>query len=1186
VGGYGNDWISGGTGDDGILGDDGRLFVSRNGLTEPLYGVTTATTQTNISTPGSAQLATINVTGTLEYTAIEQPFNVDPNVTNQNPLYRPLYANDVIFGGLGDDSLHGGAGDDAISGAEALPLSWMQTETGTTFGVHQSDFNHPYNSGDPLLYNANGADPNRRADEFALYDEYDPLRMIRLTTGGLLDKTGPTGTGLLWFLDVNAADGPIVSGATDVATGKPIHTDGNDVLFGDLGNDWAVGGTGNDTLWGGYGNDMLNAVDDQTTATELNNVPDGPQATYEDRAFGGAGRDVLIANTGGDRLIDWAGEFNSYLVPFAPFGLGTVSRQLAPALMDFLYQLSKSQGADPTRAAKTGDDPARNGEPDGEIGLVSQKDTAWQDQTGGPIDPQPGNIPGGSRDVLRGANFNNGGTLQASGFMVDSGSWTIANGQLQVGASSLGQEATSLFNMDEYLPIYYEITASMSTQKPTSGWNANSFVLFDYFSATDFKFAGLDFSTNKIVIGHRTAAGWVYDSQTPFNGSLKPGTAYQALVAVNGTAVTVSINSSQSLTFTFAARVLADGTSVALNHGFVGFGSNNSRGTLDNLNVQALPTATTLHSSDVFGNGTPAQFATGMKSGTWTSGGGLYSASADAGQTAISMAQLDKPIASSSLLQVTANLRTTGIGGIAFDTYAINDFKFAALDVAGQRVVVGHVDPRGGWVVQTSFAAALVSGVNYKLDVTLKGTVATVSLNGNVLGSFVYNSDIADGKIGTLTSGGTSEFGSFTLKTNEARFAGAPNVTDAQVSEGSTGTTAVTVTISLAKPATTATTLSWTTVDGTAKAGKDYIASSGTTTIAANATSAVLTLYVYGNTIYEPDKYFGVQLTNASGLALEPPTGLVTILNDDPTATTTPGFAAGSLTTTEGDRKAATWNVPVTLSKAATSTVTVVATTVAGSATAGSDFISVSQTLTFAAGVTTVYLPVQIVGDTTAEPTETFSVVLSSPSTGTTILQGTGTVTIVDNDGAMFAAASAPAVSTAIPVLSESALDSVLAAAEASWLAVLPNADFSGVTVTIGDLAGDLLGFTLGQGITIDATAAGWGWSVMDADDDAPRMDLRTVITHELGLALGFHEADPAQPYAMARTLSATIGRQAPPLLLSPIAPKRSASISVSLRPSLRPLPAAWLAGGVPGWIRSGWMLTGLIHPAHGRRSA
>src|SRR5262249_58078402 len=126
------------------------------------------------------------------------------------------------------------------------------------------------------------------------------------------------------------------------------HTDGNDVLFGDNGNDWIVGGTGRDHMYGGWGNDLLNADDDLTTAGGLNNVSD-THPSYEDRAYGGAGKDVLIGNTGGDRLIDWVGEFNSYLVPFAPFGMATVSRTLQPQLPEYLYALSASDGADFTR---------------------------------------------------------------------------------------------------------------------------------------------------------------------------------------------------------------------------------------------------------------------------------------------------------------------------------------------------------------------------------------------------------------------------------------------------------------------------------------------------------------------------------------------------------------------------------------------------------------------------------------------------------------------------------------------------------------------------------------------------------------------------------------------------------------------------------------------------------------------
>jgi hypothetical protein len=99
-------------------------------------------------------------------------------------------------------------------------------------------------------------------------------------------------------------------------------------------------------------------------------------------------------------MIDWVGEFNSYMTPFAPFGMPTLSDQLQPGLPEFLYALSKSDGADPTLAAQHAGDATRNGEPFGELGLVLKQDAAWGDQRGNPRDPQAGNIPGGPRDVL------------------------------------------------------------------------------------------------------------------------------------------------------------------------------------------------------------------------------------------------------------------------------------------------------------------------------------------------------------------------------------------------------------------------------------------------------------------------------------------------------------------------------------------------------------------------------------------------------------------------------------------------------------------------------------------------------------------------------------------------------------------------------------------------------------------
>jgi Ca2+-binding RTX toxin-like protein len=359
IGGYGNDWISGGTGQDGILGDDGRIWTSRNGLAEPLNGIEAipaSELDLYIATGGDIQNSVINITGQLKKTANLTPFKLgDPDEPQYTPTYDPLYADDIIYGGWGSDFIHGGDGDDAVSGAEALPEFYAA----------------PVNPGDVLGY-----DPV--TGEFAAYDENDPWHKVE----GFLLNFDPR------------------EGLPDT-TFDPAGTtsDGDDVIFGDLGHDWIVGGTGRDHLYGGRGDDLLNADDDHDSGGVTNREPDA-DPTYEDIAYGGAGRDRLLANTGGDRLIDWAGEFNSYIVPFSPFGIGTVSRQLQPAVMEYLYQLSASDGADPTRAADEGSDPDRNGEPYGELGLVKQQDPDWQDQTGGPDDPQPGN-DGGSRDVLR-----------------------------------------------------------------------------------------------------------------------------------------------------------------------------------------------------------------------------------------------------------------------------------------------------------------------------------------------------------------------------------------------------------------------------------------------------------------------------------------------------------------------------------------------------------------------------------------------------------------------------------------------------------------------------------------------------------------------------------------------------------------------------------------------------------------
>jgi len=77
--------------------------------------------------------------------------------------------------------------------------------------------------------------------------------------------------------------------------------------------------------------------------------------------------------------------------------------------------------------------------------------------------------------------------------------------------------------------------------------------------------------------------------------------------------------------------------------------------------------------------------------------------------------------------------------------------------------------------------------------------------------------------------------------------------------------------------------------------------------------------------------------------------------------------------------------------------VTVNYATADGTATAGSDYQSMSGTLTFAPGETSKTITVQVIGDRLAEPNETFTVNLRNP-TNANIGNGQGVGTILDDE--------------------------------------------------------------------------------------------------------------------------------------------------------------------------------------------
>jgi Calx-beta domain/Glycosyl hydrolase family 99 len=113
-----------------------------------------------------------------------------------------------------------------------------------------------------------------------------------------------------------------------------------------------------------------------------------------------------------------------------------------------------------------------------------------------------------------------------------------------------------------------------------------------------------------------------------------------------------------------------------------------------------------------------------------------------------------------------------------------------------------------------------------------------------------------------------------------------------------------------------------------------------------------------------------------------------------------PSLSISDVSVTEGNSGTADANFTVTLSAASSDTVTVSYASANGTATAPDDYTAVGGTLTFAPGETSKTVAVPVVGDTTLEPDETFSVNLSTASNATIgDPQGTGSVRNDDVDG-------------------------------------------------------------------------------------------------------------------------------------------------------------------------------------------
>jgi hypothetical protein len=108
------------------------------------------------------------------------------------------------------------------------------------------------------------------------------------------------------------------------------------------------------------------------------------------------------------------------------------------------------------------------------------------------------------------------------------------------------------------------------------------------------------------------------------------------------------------------------------------------------------------------------------------------------------------------------------------------------------------------------------------------------------------------------------------------------SIGDVSKVEGRNGNTMFVFTVTLSAPSATQVKVNYTTADGTARAGEDYLAASGTLTFAPGETTKTITIKVKGDSKREASETFYLDLFGLSGNAqFTKIRGVGTILNDD-----------------------------------------------------------------------------------------------------------------------------------------------------------------------------------------------------------------------------------------------------------------------------------------------------------------
>lgn len=318
-------------------------------------------------------------------------------------------------------------------------------------------------------------------------------------------------------------------------------------------------------------------------------------------------------------------------------------------------------------------------------------------------------------------------------------------------------------------------------------------------------------------------------------------------------------------------------------------------------------------------------------------------------------------------------------------------FDLTLSTASAKTITVTYATANGTATAPSDFAAANAT-VTFMPGETSKQ--ASVTVNGDADPEATESFTVNLTNPVNVTLGATSATGTILNDDGNQAYFSIGDATPAV--EGNSSTKSFTFAVSCEGSLTGSADISYATANGTATAGSDYVTKSDTLTFNTCPSTQNVTIAVNGDDVFEPNETFTVNLSNpTNNTGIVDSQGVGTIQNDD----TAPAVSINTPSAiSEGNTGTKTLAFTVTLSKSASTNVTVNYATSNGTATAGSDYVSASGTITFLPGDTSETVNVTVNGDLVFEANETFNVTLSAASANATLGTTVGVGTINNDD--------------------------------------------------------------------------------------------------------------------------------------------------------------------------------------------